>query len=106
MEMQAAVGTAVGITGLVTVVITRLWDAYHMEKKYQTKVSSGACMKKREDAEKDMCEQLDIISRRLVLGNVIMSKLAEKQGLSSDIEQWEKALGLKLKDPFYTPKID
>jgi len=90
MNAVEAVTIAVGISTLVTFTITKLWDAWRMEKKYRLQSAAEECMKKRQEAEEK-------IKKRLMLGNLIMYRLCQKLDIpESEIRALEKAVGIKI----------
>ena len=99
MEVIGAVSLAVGVSALVTFGGTKLWDAYRMEKKYQTNKAAGECMAAREAAESDVISMLQRVEKRLQLGNLAIGDLWEHAKLPPEkLLQYEKALEIKLRD--------
>jgi len=99
MEIKAAIGIAAGISTLVTIGGTKLWDAYRMEKKYRTKTEAEKCMAERKEAERGVLNQLAKIDKRMILGNLVIADLCEQAKIPlTKIASYEKAIGLKLRD--------
>ena len=101
-----AVSLAVGISTVVSIIITKLWDAYQMEKKFVSKEQCEKCEDELKLRQVDRAEYRGIVKKklekmddRLKLGNLIMSDLCEKAGIPiSKIETYERSLGIKLRD--------
>lgn len=103
MDAAKIVGITAGIstvlTFILTFVVTKLWDAYSMQKKYRTKGAAERCMKEREEAETAINKALAEIKKRLILGNLVMADLCDEAKIpQSKILSYEKALGMKLRD--------
>jgi len=99
MNLAGAVAIAVGISSIVTIVGTKLWDAHAMQKKYRTKKAAEQCMSDREDAERDIKAILRRVEKRLQLGNLAISDLWENAGLSPlKLQQYERTLDIKIRD--------
>ncbi len=99
MELFGAVSIAVGISSIVTFGGTKLWDAYRMEKKYNTIEAASSCSAARETAEGDIKSILRRVEKRLQLGNLAISELWAHAKLPPDkLLAYEKALDIKLRD--------
>jgi len=98
METYQCVMLATVVTGSITAFVVKLWDTYQMEGKYRTNDAAEACMRARKESEERIFVVLEKISKRLTLGNLVMSDIANGKGLQEKILQYEKALGIKLAD--------
>jgi hypothetical protein len=87
------------LTSGITFVLTKLYDAYSMPKKYRLASDSEDCMTEREKQEKKINEILDKVDKRMTLGNLMLFRLWGKAGLpQSEVQALEKAVGIKIND--------
>jgi len=99
-----------GVTGLITFVLSNVYLAYKMEKKYALLPANGngfrlkseafACMDERKMAEQNIIKVLRRMEKRMILGNLVMRRLIETSEHVKDDEicKFEKDLGLDLND--------
>ena len=102
LTIRTALGIMGGISLLtagVTFVLTKLFDAHSMSKKYTLLTDSGKCMKEREQKETAIKLTLDKVDKRMTLGNLMLFRLwGEAKIPQSEIEALEKAVGIKVND--------
>lgn len=106
MTLVGSVGVAVGITALVTFVLTNWFNTSRMEKRYVTREQCEVCMENLAKRDRDrrqfresIKETLKSINSRLMLGNLVMADLCDKAEIpESKIKSYEKSLGIKLRE--------
>jgi len=98
------------IIAIITFVITNLWNAYKMKKRYMPlpsgnddyRLNSEAreCMTKRKEAEEIIIRVLRRMEKRMALGNLVMRRLIDVNDKVSrdEIELIEKDLGIGIED--------
>ena len=97
MELSTAVTISVGVTALITIGGTKLFDAYMMERKYRTIGNAEKCMKDREKFEKSIKNQLENIRAGQAFGNLVLARVCKELKIpESDIDDVKKALKIMM----------